>query len=68
MLNAQEEKNKNEKLYRKLGMCIGMAIVIILMWCPLGTVLFGHFIFGHFCPKVTEVWKGGALYEYRFVI
>ena len=29
---AQEEKNKNEKLYKKLGMSIGMAIVIILMW------------------------------------
>ena len=28
---AQEEKNKNEKLYKKLGMSIGMAIVIILM-------------------------------------
>ena len=27
---AQEEKNKNEKLYKKLGMSIGMAIVIIL--------------------------------------
>lgn len=28
---AQEEKNKNEKLCKKLGMSIGMAIVIILM-------------------------------------
>lgn len=28
---AQEEKNKNEKLYKKLGMSIGMAIVIILI-------------------------------------
>lgn len=28
---AQEEKNKNEKLYQKLGMTIGLAIVIILM-------------------------------------
>jgi hypothetical protein len=28
---AQEEKNKNEKLYKKLGMSIGMTIVIILM-------------------------------------
>ena len=26
----QQEKNKNEKLYKKLGMSIGMAIVIIL--------------------------------------
>ena len=28
---AQEEKNKNEKLYQKLGITIGLAIVIILM-------------------------------------
>ena len=28
---AQEEKNKNEKLYQKLGITIGMAIVIILI-------------------------------------
>ena len=28
--DLQEEKNKNEKLYKKLGMSIGMAIVIIL--------------------------------------
>lgn len=28
---AQEEKNKNEKLYKKLGMTIGLAIVIILI-------------------------------------
>ena len=28
---AQEEKNKNEKLYQKLGMTIGLAIVIILI-------------------------------------
>ncbi len=28
---AQEEKNKNEKLYQKLGVTIGMAIVIILI-------------------------------------
>lgn len=28
---AQEEKNKNEKLYQKLGMTVGLAIVIILI-------------------------------------
>ena len=28
---AQQEKNKNEKLYRKLGTTIGLAIVIILI-------------------------------------
>lgn len=28
---AQEEKNKNEKLYKKLGSTIGLAIVIILI-------------------------------------
>ena len=28
---AQEEKNKTEKLYQKLGMTIGLAIVIILI-------------------------------------
>lgn len=28
---AEEEKNKNEKLYRKLGTTIGLAIVIILI-------------------------------------
>lgn len=28
---AQEEKNKNEKLYQKLGMMIGLAIVIVLI-------------------------------------
>lgn len=28
---AVEEKNKNEKLYRKLGTTIGLAIVIILI-------------------------------------
>lgn len=28
---AQEEKNKNEKLYQKLGITTGLAIVIILM-------------------------------------
>ncbi len=28
---AVEEKNKNEKLYRKLGTTIGLAIVIILV-------------------------------------
>ena len=28
---AQEEKNKNEKLYKKLGTTIGLAIVIILI-------------------------------------
>lgn len=28
---AQDEKNKNEKLYNKLGMTIGLAIVIILI-------------------------------------
>lgn len=28
---AQEEKNKNGKLYRKLGLAIGLAIVIILI-------------------------------------
>ena len=28
---AQEEKNKNEKLYQKLGMTIGLGIVIILI-------------------------------------
>ncbi len=28
---AQEEKNKNEKLYQQLGMTIGLAIVIILI-------------------------------------
>lgn len=28
---AQQEKNQNEKLYQKLGMTIGLAIVIILV-------------------------------------
>lgn len=28
---AQEEKNKNEKLYKKLGITIGLAIVIVLI-------------------------------------
>ena len=28
---AQQEKNKNEKLYRKIGTTIGIAIVIILI-------------------------------------
>ena len=28
---AEQEKNKNEKLYRKLGTTIGLAIVIILI-------------------------------------
>lgn len=28
---AQEEKNKNEKLYKKLGICAGLAIVIMLV-------------------------------------
>ena len=28
---AQQEKNRNEKLYRKLGTTIGLAIVIILI-------------------------------------
>jgi len=28
---AQEEKNKNERLYRKLGTTIGLAIVIVLI-------------------------------------
>lgn len=28
---AQEEKSKNEKLYKKLGISIGMIIVIILL-------------------------------------
>ena len=28
---AQEEKNKNERLYKKLGTTIGLAIVIILI-------------------------------------
>ena len=28
---AQQEKDKNEKLYRKLGTTIGLAIVIILI-------------------------------------
>ena len=29
---AEEEKQKNEKLYKKLGATIGLAIVIILIW------------------------------------
>lgn len=29
--NAENQKNKNEKLYRTLGMLIGLSIVIILM-------------------------------------
>ena len=28
---AQEEKNKNEKLYNKLGIVVGLAFVIILI-------------------------------------
>lgn len=28
---AQEEKNKNEKLYRKLGIAFGLGFVIILI-------------------------------------
>lgn len=31
ILKAEREKNKNEKLYRTLGMILGMAIVIILI-------------------------------------
>ena len=29
--NAEEEKKKNEKLYRSLGMTIGLALVIVLI-------------------------------------
>ena len=28
---AEKEKNKNEKMYRTLGMILGMTIVVILM-------------------------------------
>ncbi len=31
IIEAEQEKNKNEKLYRKLGTTIGLAIVIILI-------------------------------------
>lgn len=38
---AEEERKKNEKMYKTLGVVIGLAVVIILIWIS-KEYLYGH--------------------------